>query len=165
MPPEEQGPGRAELDEMGKKAITALLDSKPELQESLDKSPGYAVVNMNITKIPVVGSGAGYGIVIDQRTNTRSYIKVSQFDVGGGLGAEKFKVVIIFSDENLVDRLAKGAWHYEVGADAAAGSGSADTGKSKSGKDEGYQAFKLAESGVSVRLTVRVARATPYLTD
>lgn len=165
LSPEGEGPGKPELDAMSEQAITALLKTKPELQELLDKSVGYAVINMTITKIPVVGTGAGYGVVVDKRTSTRSYIQVSQFEVGGGMGAEKYKVLIVFSDEKLVDRAVRGAWHYEAGADAVAGSDSAETATSQANKDSGYKAFKLSESGACVRVTVRVARAKPYLVD
>lgn len=165
LSPEGEGPDRSELDAMSQNAITTLLETKPELQELLDKSVGYAVVNMTITKIPVIGTGAGYGVVVDKRTNTHSYIQVSQFEVGGGMGAEKFKVLIVFSDEKLVDRAARGTWHYEAGADAVAGSDRAETATSQADKDSGYKAYKLSESGACVRVTVRVARAKPYLVD
>ena len=99
---EKKGPSRADLDTMSDETIATLHKTTPELEELLQQSPGYAVVKMTITKIPVVGTGAGYGVVVDQRTNTRSYIRVSQFEVGGGMGAEKFKVLIVFSDEKLV---------------------------------------------------------------
>ncbi len=165
LSPEGEGPGRPELDAMSEKAMTALLKTKPELQELLDKSVGYAVINMTITKIPVIGTGAGYGVVVDKRTNTRSYIQVMQFEVGGGMGAEKYKVFIVFNDGKLVDRAARGAWHYEAGADAVAGSESTEAGTSQTDKDSGYKAYKLSESGTCVRVTVRVARAKPYLAD
>lgn len=161
--PEEQGPTRTELDEMSKKTIAKLHETKPELQALLDKSIGYTVVDMTITKIPVVGTGAGYGVVIDRRTDTRSYIRVSQFEVGGGLGAEKYKVLIVFDDAKLLEKTAAGAWHYDAGAQAVAGGESVDTAASKSGK--GYTAFKISESGACVRVTVLMARAKPYLVD
>jgi lipid-binding SYLF domain-containing protein len=165
LSPEGEGPTRTELDAMSEKAISTLLETKPELQPLLEKSVGYAVVKMSITKIPVIGTGAGYGVVVDKRNNTRSYIQVSQFEVGGGMGAEKFKVLIVFSDEKLVDRAARGTWHYEAGADAVAGSDSAETATSQADNDSGYKAYKLSESGACVRVTVRVARAKPYLLE
>jgi len=160
---EEQGPTRNELDEMGDKAIARFIATTPQLQELLDKSVGYTVVNMTITKIPVVGTGVGYGVVIDRRTGTRSYIRVSQFEIGGGLGTEKYKVLIVFDDAKLLEKTAAGTWHYDAGAQAVAGGESADTAASKSG--EGYQAYKLTESGTCVRVTVLLARAKPYLVD
>ena len=162
---EKKGPSRADLDAMSDKTIATLHETTPELEDLLNRSPGYAVVRMTITKIPVVGTGAGYGVVVDQRTNTRSYIQVSQFEIGGGMGAEKFKVLIVFTDEKLVDRAARGTWHYEAGAEAVAGSDAAQASTTKLDKNKGYKAFKIIEGGVCVRVTVRVARATPYLVD
>jgi lipid-binding SYLF domain-containing protein len=165
LSPDEEGPSRAELDAMGNKTIATLLETRPELQELLDNSSGYAVLGMTITRIPLVGTGVGYGVVVDKRTNTHSYIKISPFEAGGGMGAEKFKVLIVFDDGKLVDRAAAGTWHYEAGADAVGGGDSAEAATSKSDKDRGYKAFKISDSGVCVRVTVRVARAKPYLTD
>ena len=161
--PEEQGPTRAELDTMGKKTVTTLLEKKPEVREAFDNSVGYTVLDMTITKIPVVGTGSGFGVVVDKRTNSRTYIRISQFEIGGGMGAEKYKVIIIFDDAKLVEKVAAGTWHYEAGAEAASGSESTAAGTSKS--DKGYKAFKLSESGVLVRVTVRIAYAEPYLPD
>jgi lipid-binding SYLF domain-containing protein len=121
------------------------------------------VVDMTITKIPVVGTGAGYGVVIDKRTGTRSYVRVSQLEVGGGIGTEKYKVLIVFDDAKLLEKTAAGAWHYDAGAQAVAGGETVDTAEAKSGK--GYKAFKLTESGTCVRVTVLVARAKPYLVE
>ncbi|MDX1823795.1 MAG: hypothetical protein R3354_03705 [Thiohalomonadales bacterium] len=161
--PEEQGPTRDELDKMGENTIATLIKTKPQLEELLDKSVGYTVVNMTVTKIPIVGTGVGYGVVIDKRTNTRSYIRVSQFEVGGGMGTEKYKVLIVFDDAKLLEKAAAGTWHYDAGAQAVAGGETADTSASKSG--EGYHAFKLSESGTCVRVTVLLARAKPYLVE
>ena len=161
--PEEQGPTRTELDTMGKKAVATLLEKKPEARETFDRSVGYAVLDMTITKIPVVGTGSGFGIVIDKRTNSRTYIRISQFEVGGGMGAEKYKVIIIFDDAKLVEKVATGTWHYEAGAEAASGSESTTSDTVKS--DKGYKAYKLSESGLLVRVTVRIAYAEPYPVD
>jgi lipid-binding SYLF domain-containing protein len=158
---EEREAKRTELDEMGEKAVATLLETRPQLQEVFDKSVGYVVVDMTVTKIPWFGAGGGFGVVVNKRTNTRSYIKVSRFEVGGGVGAQKFKVIIVFNEAKLLDRVATGAWHYEAGAEAAVGSASAEGAVTKSTK--GYQAFKLLEGGAAVTVTVRAARAKPYL--
>jgi len=158
---EKHDPTRDELDEMGEKAIATFVAAKPQVQGLLDNSVGYTVVNMSITKIPGIGTGAGYGVVVDKQAGTRSYLRVTQFEVGGGLGAEKYKVLIIFDDAKLLKKTATGVWHYDAGAQAVAGGESADTSTSKKG--EGYEAFKLTESGACVRVTVLVARAKPYL--
>ena len=161
MSPEEQQAKRSELDKMGDETIAALLEKHPEAQEALELAVGYAVVDMTVTKIPVFGGGGGSGVIFDGRSGSKSYVKVSRFEVGGGLGAHKFKVIVFFEDEKLLDRAIKGAWHFEAGAEAAAGSGGAE-GKITPA-DKGYRAFKIVQGGAVATVTIRMARATPYL--
>jgi lipid-binding SYLF domain-containing protein len=132
--------------------------------QKMDTMPGYAVIAMSATKIPGVGTGLGYGVVVDSRSDERSYIKVTQFEVGGGLGAQKFTVVILFKDEAPLDRMIKGGWRFESAADFASGSGNSGTSapiSSKSGK--GYKVFRLSESGVLATITIRLLHGKRYL--
>lgn len=161
LSPEEKEAKRTELNKMAEKAVTTLLETKPHAQEVFDKSIGYVVIDMTVTKIPWFGAGSGLGVVVDKRTDTKSYIKVSRFEVGGGVGAQKFKIIIIFNDPNLLNRIAKGAWHYEAGAEASVGTASADGAVKKS--TTAYQAFKLPQGGAAATVTVRMAHAKPYL--
>jgi hypothetical protein len=158
---DEQQEKRSELDEMGEKTVLKLLELRPEADEALALSVGYMVINMSITKIPVLGGGSGLAVTVDKRSGKNSYSKVSQFEIGGGIGAKKFKVVVFFTDEVLLDRAITGAWHYEAGAEIAAGT----TGtEGQIGKPEkGYKAFKIAEGGAAATITVRLAHASPYL--
>ncbi|MDH3549651.1 MAG: hypothetical protein OEQ16_09915 [Gammaproteobacteria bacterium] len=157
------GPTANELDAMGERAVATLLQVRPEAQEVMDRSVGYVVLKLTATKIPWVGTATGYGVVVKKRTDTRSYIQVSRFEIGGGYGAQTFKVIIAFEDEKRLDRVAAGASHFTAGADVAAGTSSTDGAAAKSGK--GYQAFRLAEGGAAATVTVRVAYSKPYLKD
>ena len=161
MTPEEEEAKRAELDQMGEQTIAALMSSEPDAQEALDSSVGHAVIDMTVTKIPWFGAGGGFGVIVDKRTNTRSYVKVSRFEVGGGLGAQKFKVIIFFSDEKLLDTAITGTWHFDAGAEAVAGTAAAEGGVAQKG--EGYRAFKIVQGGAVATVTIRVAVAQPYL--
>ena len=159
-------PGLDELDVMENTTLEQLLVKRPDLQEKFDNLPGYAVIAMTTTKIPGVGTGVGYGVVIDNRSEERSYIKVSQFEVGGGLGAQKFKLVILFKDERPLERIKSGGWRYESSADFSAGTDASEdssTVSTKSGK--GYKVFKLAESGALATVTIRLLSGQPYLAD
>jgi len=158
---DEQQAKRTELDEMADGTIATLLETHPEANELLEQCSGYAVIKMQVTKVPVVGAGGGYGVVQDERTGVRSYTKVSRFEVGGGLGTQKYKVIIFFSDEKLLDRALAGAWHFDAGAEATAGTETIEGNVNQS--NEGYRAFKIGESGAVATVTIRMARAKPYL--
>jgi len=150
-----------ELDAMGDATIARLLELQPDVREAIDASKGYLVLDMTMTKIPGVGGGGGLGVVVDKRDGSHSYIKVSQFEVGGGVGVRKFKVVVLFEDAALIDRVTAGSWYYNAGAEAGAGEQSAGTSAGER-VGKGYRAYRLSEGSLVVAVTVRAARARPY---
>jgi hypothetical protein len=158
---DEQQARRAELDAMADTTIVTLLEMRPEAAEYLEQCVGYAVIDMRVTKIPVFGGGGGYGVVRDERSGARAYTKVSRFEIGGGLGAQKYKVIVFFSDAKLLERAIGGAWHFDAGAEAVVGEESREG--HVGGSDEGYRAFRVGESGAVATVTIRMARAQPYL--
>lgn len=121
MTVEEQQAKLAELDAMGERTVTKLLEVQPEAHEALVQSVGYTVIDMAVTKIPFLGGGRGLAVTVDKRSGEKSYAKVSQFEVGGGIGAKRFKAIVFFMEEQLLDRAIEGAWHFEAGAEVSAG--------------------------------------------
>jgi lipid-binding SYLF domain-containing protein len=159
--PEDPVAMRSELDEMADDAIARLLTAKPEVSAVQERSVGYMVIDKKVTKIPVFGFGGGSGVVVDRRSGSRTYLKVTRFEIGGGLGAQRFRVIVFFDDERLVDKITSGAWHYDVGAEA--GAGTSDAVRTSADEGEGYHAFRLNEGGAAATATVRVMRARPFL--
>ncbi len=160
LSPAERDAKKAELDVMAETTIETLVATTPQAREVLDQSAGYMVIDLKVTKIPVFGAGKGYAVVVDRRTSTRSYLEVSRFEIGGGLGAQAFKVVVVFSDPALLGKAEGGVWHYEAGAELTAGSSSSEGPAHKQPK--GFQAYRIAESGAAATVTVRIARAKPF---
>jgi len=151
---------RTELDAMATTTLDTLVAATPDSRDVLDHSVGYMVIDLKVTKIPFFGAGKGYAVVVDRRTDDRSYLEVSRFEIGGGLGAQAFKVIIVFSDAKLLEKAAAGSWHYAAGAELAAGSASAEGSAQKHPK--GFKAYRIAEGGAAATVTVRVARAKPF---
>ena len=158
---DERGPTRDALDQMGERTLATLAKKEPDFETVLEQSIGYAVLDMSATKIPVIGTGRGYGIVVDRRSTGRSYVQISRFEIGGGIGAQQFKVAILFQDPDLLARAASGTWHYGAGAELGAGEEGAQGRRGTSGP--GYRAFRLSEGGAVASVTVRIARARPYV--
>ncbi len=162
----ESEPESDALDAMADAAVSALLDQQPDLSAKLDDLPGYAVIAMSAAKLPGVGAGQGYGVIVDNRNRQRAYTKVTQIEVGSGLGAQKYKLVIFFEDPSLVDRMIEGGVHYEGSAELGTGSDESQAEVSRANRpDQGYQVFKLTESGAVATLTVRALHGEPYFPD
>lgn len=160
LAPDEREAKKAELDAMEGATLKTLIDANPQARDVLDQSVGYMVIDLKVTKIPVFGAGKGYAVVVDRRTGNRSYLEVSRFEIGGGLGAQAFKIIVVFTDPKLLAKAEGGAWHYEAGAELAAGSSSSEGSAHKQPK--GFQAYRIAESGAAATVTVRIARAKPF---
>ena len=159
LTPEAHQEKREELDAMSDAVLVRLLEKQPEVSTVLEQSAGYAVADMSHTKVPVFGAGKGFGVVIDKRSNARTYVEVSQFEVGGGLGVQTFKAVVLFENEGLLEQAMKGFWHFDAGAEATAGDSSADGSISTR---KGYRAYKISEGGAIATLTIKAVRAKPF---
>ena len=147
---------RSKLDVMAQTAITDLIKQSPEIQEKLDKSLAYAVADMKLTKIPVVGAGGGEGVLVDKNSQQRIYFTVSRFDLGGGWGVRAYKALLVVESQEVLDRAKDGTWEFQAGAEASAGSASAEG--SSSDLNKGFSMYVLSEAGASVTVTARVIR-------
>ncbi|MFV9616531.1 MAG: hypothetical protein ACNYZG_11285 [Gammaproteobacteria bacterium] len=147
---------RNQLDEMAEKAIAGLIEQDPSLQQKLDESLGYAVANMKVTKVPIVGAGGGEGVFVNKKTNKHLYFTVSRFDVGGGWGARSYKILLVFDTQEMLDRLNNGVWEFQAGVEASAGTAAAEG--SSGALNEGYTVHVLSDGGASATATARIIR-------
>ena len=147
---------RNQLDEMAATAIAGLVKQDEDLQKELDDSLGYAVANMKLTKVPIVGAGGGEGVFVNKKTNKRIYFTVSRFDIGGGWGARSFKILLVFETQEMLDRFDGGVWEFQAGVEASAGTAAAEG--SSGALNEGYTVHVLSDGGASATATARVIR-------
>ncbi|MBE9567516.1 MAG: hypothetical protein IMF14_02390 [Proteobacteria bacterium] len=147
---------RSQLDEMAVSAIAGLIEQDPALQQKIDDSLGYAVANMKVTKVPVVGAGGGEGVFVDNKTDKRIYFTVSRFDIGGGWGARSYKILLVLETQEMLDRMEGGVWEFQAGVEASAGTVAAEG--SSGALNEGYTVHVLSDGGASATATARVIR-------
>ncbi|WP_019027374.1 hypothetical protein [Colwellia piezophila] len=153
------------IDQLVENTLADLYQQNPEAQAQIENSIGYAIMNNKITKIPVVGAGAGYGVAIHNKSQKRHYIQMVRFDVGGGWGARSVRPVIIFTDEQVFNDFIDGMWSANAGAEAAAKVGdvgtSAGAATGNEGNDKGYITHMITDKGVSATVTVGLIRVKP----
>ena len=156
MSADERDKKRSDIDAMAEEAIAGLVERDSKVQSEIDASLGYAVANMKLTKVPIVGAGGGEGVIIDKATQQRSYFTVTRLDVGGGWGARSYKALLIIEEQEILDRFKSGAWEFQAGAEASAGTASAEG--SSSDLAQGFTMHVLSDGGASATVTARVIR-------
>ena len=121
---------------------------------------GHAIFSNSATKVPFVGVGDGIGVVVNKEIGERTYLRVTRFDVGGGLGVRTYRLIIIFFEEQALKKLAGGK--LEFGAGIEAGAKDKDIGTGADGitgsRKKGHVLYQLSDSGVSATLTVNLIK-------
>jgi len=154
---------RAFIQEFEQETLEQLHQEHPEAKAALAEAPGYVVVRQKVTKVPLVGGGGGYGVVVDGRSDERTYMKLRRLDLGGGYGVRSTRIVLILHEPELVDEVKSGKWRFGAGAEAAAKAGEAGAaGGGGTGGNEAYTSYQLTDAGVSATVTINALRLSPY---
>ena len=151
---------RTYLAELEEETLAELVEEQPEAQADMDKAIGHAIFSNTSAKAPFVGGGDGIGVVVSKETGERRYLKVTRFDVGGGLGVRTYRPIILFFEEEPLEKLAGGKIEFGAGVEAGAKKKDivAGAGGIAGSRKEGYVLYQLSDSGVSVSLTVRMIK-------
>lgn len=153
----------AHAAELERRTIADLIETVPEAGAALDRAVGYAIFANEATKVPVFGRGEGSGVAVDRRNDTRHFLSVTHFDVGGGLGRMAYRLVIVFFDADDFERLRTGTLHVGASIDAAAAGKTAGFDSPGRGKaDQSRRAvYVLADTGATATWIVRLVRFKP----
>jgi lipid-binding SYLF domain-containing protein len=140
---------RAYIRDMKVETISKLVNEKPSVRQSLEQSVGYGVfTNVNI-KIMAVGSGQGYGIVIDNETGQETFMRMAELGLGFGLGAKDISTVFIFHDRRVFDEFVEKGWSF--GAEATASAKSENEGGAAAGEvsfSQAVEVYQLTKAGL-----------------
>ncbi len=122
---------REYLFELEEQTLAELVKDDPKAQADLDAAVGYAIFSNTATKVPSSAPAMGSAWWSTPRPMIGPTSRSSRFDVGGGLGLRKFRLVMIFFDEAAFEKLATGK--LELGAGVEAGAGNNDIGTGAGG--------------------------------
>ena len=153
---------RNSIDKMAASVLQDLYKIKPDVRTQVRDAAGYAVFsNANVNIIFFSASG-GYGVVRDNGTTHKTYMKMAEAGVGLGLGVKDFRAVFVFHDKKTLNRFIEEGWQFGGHADAAAKAG--DKGASVEGElvVDNISIYQITESGLALQLTLK---GTKYWKD
>jgi hypothetical protein len=157
IPVDERDEVRAEVIQAADETIARMVTDDPELQATLDGAIGYLVAQVSTTKLIIVGGGYGFGILNDNADGSRTYINVTRFDLGAGLGAGRYSALVIFHTREALERVKDGSWNSSVAAETVAGTRS---GSMVATTGEGYSMRIVSESGAVVAIAARMVNTS-----
>jgi lipid-binding SYLF domain-containing protein len=157
IPVDQRDEIREEVNQTAEDTIARMVADDPGMQASLDKAVGYLAARISSTKLPVVGGGYGFGVLHDKENGSRTYLNVTRFDLGAGLGAGRFRVLVVFENPDVMERFRDGTWQSAVSAASAVGTHS--SGRVTTFGD-GYAVHVVSEAGATIAVTARMIRTS-----
>jgi lipid-binding SYLF domain-containing protein len=140
---------------MKDQTLTELYKKKPEARALIKKAAGYGVFSNIGGYLYLVSVGNGYGVVVDNSTGKKTYMKMAHVGAGLGLGVKDFRIVFIFKNNKVLRDFIDKGWEFGGQADAAAKSG--EKGAAVGGEiyiDQDIIIYQLTEAGVALQATI-----------
>ena len=73
-------------------------------KEEVAKAAGYAAFSNANINIIFASGGGGYGVVVDNKTGNKTYMKMGSGGIGLGLGAKDYRQVMIFKTPETMNK-------------------------------------------------------------
>jgi len=147
------------ITELRDTVLDNMVEKYPEIKKKVKKSPGYGVFsNVNVNVI-LLSAGNGYGIVVDNATGKKTYMKMVLGGVGIGIGVKDFRQLIIFKTREAMDSFVNKGWEFGGHADAAAKAGDKGGAVGSAGDvTSGMGIYQVTEAGLALQATVSAAK-------
>ncbi|GEM_PF-3347587 len=152
------------IDLFVKQTVETIIRENPEMNSEFEAASGYAILSLSTAKIPYVGYGDGKGILVDKLTDQRIYLRTKIKALGSGLGAERFRITLLFDDEKAIRAFKTGKIKFGARADVAAKSSDETKGVLVEGKrstQEGYTVYVFTDAGVAATMTLWMLSISP----
>jgi len=153
---------RQNVDQMAHQVLTELYQHQPDARAQIKAAVGYAVFSNANVNIVFLSASGGYGVVVNNQTKRRTYMKMAAAGIGLGLGVKDFRAVFIFHDVVTLNRFIHDGWQFGGNADAAAKA--SDKGAALAGEMvlDNITIYQITKSGLALQATVK---GTKYWQD
>ncbi|MBC3767434.1 YSC84-related protein [Neptunicella marina] len=153
---------RQAVVDMQQKVLGELYKAKPSTRAQIASAPGYAVFDNANVNLLLASFGGGYGVVTNNLTGGKTYMKMAEVGLGLGAGVKDFRVVFVFHNQATMQRFINDGWAFGAQADAAAKA--SDKGGAVGGEVtvDNITIYQLTEAGLALQATVK---GTKYWKD
>jgi lipid-binding SYLF domain-containing protein len=149
---------RRNVDNMARQVLQRLYAIKPDAKAQIASAPGYAVFSNANVNLLLVSAGGGYGVVVNNRTGEKTYMKMAEAGIGFGAGVKDFRAVFVFHDPLTLDKFINNGWSFGGNADVAAKA--SDKGAAVGGElvIDNITIYQITEAGLALQATLKGTR-------
>ena len=143
------------IGNMETETLQRLYEEQPDTKKKIKKAAGYGTFSNANVNIIFASAGGGYGVVVDNSTGKRTYMKMALGGLGLGLGVKDYRQVLIFKTKEVLNTFVSSGWEFGGHADAAAKA--SETGgelSSEGAIGEDIEAYSMTEAGLVLQATV-----------
>jgi len=145
--------------DMETETLQRLYREQPATRDKIRKAAGYGVFSNANVNLIFASAGGGYGVVVDNATGRKTYMRMALGGLGLGIGVKDYRQVLIFKSKDALDKFVTSGWEFGGHADAAAKAG--QTGGELSAEGDiaaDIEAYAMTESGLALQATVTGAK-------
>ena len=147
---------KATVKEMSDNSMQEFYAKNPDLKQKLSKAAGYAIFKDFGVDIFVPSTESGWGVVYNNATGEKTYMKMFSLGVGLGMGIRDFRSLFVFNDQENIRQFINSGWGLGFQANAVFRFG--DVGDGVSGAAEvspGVTLYKITRNGIALHATVQ----------
>lgn len=150
---------RNALKAMEADTLAKLYVKDPAARKQIKAAAGYGVFDISGGKFMFGGLDHGNGLVFENASGRRTFMKMLELQPGLGFGYTNFRLVFVFDNRQVLNDFINSGWEFGARAAAAAKS-KTDGGSADFGYDvaPGIHVFQMTEEGAVVGLSLTGAK-------
>ena len=156
----EKDAARDDVRTMTAQSLAQLYKNEPAAKSAVANAAGYAVFSDFGFKVMLMGGAHGKGMAVNNATKQETFMKMVELQPGLGLGAEKYRLVLIFENQGAFNKFVTSGW--ELGANAMAAAkddkGAGGGGAGALTFRNGVKIYQLSDTGAIVGVSITGAK-------
>lgn len=152
---------RAAILSMRDRTVADIAAQRPGFLARLDQAPGYGVFSNVTTKLLFIGAGSGYGVVVNNRSGERTFMRMNEIGAGLGVGVKDWRAVMVFNDPKAMYMFLQDGWDLGGDADAAFRVGDKGGQVSTGFVENDVDVYQFTEQGVTLGAMLNGVRFYP----
>ncbi len=145
---------RNSVKEMEEETLERFYREVTYAKRQLENAAGYGVFSNGNINLLIASAGTGYGVVVNNKTGERTYMRMAMGGLGLGFGVKDYRVVMLFPNREVLARFLEDGWEFGGHADAAAKASDLGGEASVQGALGEIKTYSFTKAGIALQATL-----------